>query len=115
MNDFRQSSLPQRDYAAQSQLAQNRALLSTYSLLALPLTPTGLSATAVLNTGLNSVMAAIPGTSIIVFLIGAFGLMYLVERNKNSSLGVMLLLAFTFFMGLMLSRLVGFVLGFSNG
>ncbi len=115
MNDFRQSSLPQRDYAAQSQLAQNRVLRNTYWLLALSLIPTVLGAMVGLNTGLNSVMAASPGTSMIVFLIGAFGLMYLVERNKNSSLGVMLLLAFTFFMGLMLSRLVGFVLGFSNG
>ncbi len=51
----------------------------------------------------------------IVFLVGAFGLMFAIERNKNSGLGVALLLAFTFFMGLMLSRLLAFVLGFSNG
>src|SRR3546814_21165137 len=41
--------------------------------------------------------------------------MYLIERNKNSSLGVALLLAFTFFMGIMLSRLLGHVMGLANG
>ena len=41
--------------------------------------------------------------------------MFLVEKNKNSSLGVALLMAFTFFMGIMLSRLLGFVLGMGNG
>jgi len=41
--------------------------------------------------------------------------MFMIERNKNSSLGVALLLAFTFFMGVMLSRLLGHVLGLGNG
>src|SRR3546814_5313935 len=60
-------------------------------------------------------MGSSPGVSAIVFLAGAFGLMFLIERNKNSSVGVALLLAFTFFMGIMLSRLLGHVLGFANG
>lgn len=42
-------------------------------------------------------------------------MMFAIEKNKNNSLGVVLLLAFTFFMGVMLSRLLGFVMGFSNG
>src|SRR5699024_6706932 len=52
---------------------------------------------------------------LILFFAGAFGLMFLVEKNKNNSLGVVFLLAFTFFMGIMLSCLLGFVLGFQNG
>lgn len=60
-------------------------------------------------------MGASPGMSAIIFLVGAFGLMFAIEKNKNSSLGVVLLLAFTFFMGVMLSRLLGFVLGLGNG
>ncbi|HEY1393238.1 MAG TPA: Bax inhibitor-1 family protein, partial [Methylibium sp.] len=51
----------------------------------------------------------------IVFMGVAFGFFYAIEKTKNSSLGVVLLLAFTFFMGLMLSRLIGTVLGFRNG
>jgi modulator of FtsH protease len=41
--------------------------------------------------------------------------MFAIEKNKNSAAGVPILLAFTFFMGLMLSRLVGAVLGMANG
>jgi modulator of FtsH protease len=47
--------------------------------------------------------------------VGAFGLMFAVEKTKHSSTGVVMLLAFTFFMGLMLSRLLGAILGLSNG
>ena len=46
-----------------------------------------------------------------VFLVGAFGFMFAIEKTKNSAAGVPVLLAFTFFMGLMLSRLIGSVLG----
>jgi modulator of FtsH protease len=41
--------------------------------------------------------------------------MFAIEKTKNSAAGVPVLLAFTFFMGLMLSRLLATVLGFSNG
>jgi modulator of FtsH protease len=56
-----------------------------------------------------------PGIGLVVFLVGAFGLMFAVEKTKNSSTGVVMLLAFTFFMGLMLSRMLAMVLGLSNG
>lgn len=115
MNDSRETTLSRGGYAGQSEVARNRVLRNTYWLLALSLIPTVLGAFVGLNTGLNAVMATSPGISVVVFLVGAFGLMYLVERNKNNSMGVALLLAFTFFMGIMLSRLVGHVLGFSNG
>ena len=41
--------------------------------------------------------------------------MFAIEKTKNSAAGVPVLLAFTFFMGLMLSRLIAMVLGFKNG
>ena len=83
--------------------------------MALSLIPTVLGAAVGLYTGINRVMGASPGLSAIVFLVGAFGMMFAIEKNKNNSLGVVLLLAFTFFMGVMLSRLLGFVMGMSNG
>ena len=55
------------------------------------------------------------GVSTIVFLVGAFGLMFAIEKYKNSGVGVALLLGFTFFMGLMLSRMLSAVLGLANG
>ncbi|MFT0534184.1 Bax inhibitor-1/YccA family protein [Castellaniella hirudinis] len=114
MSDFRHS-LPRAGTYNTSVTVRNRVLRNTYWLLALSLIPTVLGAALGLTSGVNQFMAASPGVSTLVFLVGAFGLMFLVERNKNSSLGVVLLLGFTFFMGLMLSRLLGHVLGMGNG
>jgi modulator of FtsH protease len=94
-------------------LQRNRVLRNTYWLLALSLVPTVLGAWVGVSTGIMSAMA--PGMSLVVFLVGAFGLMFAIEKTKNSSTGVVMLLAFTFFMGLMLSRLLGAILGLANG
>jgi modulator of FtsH protease len=92
---------------------RNRVLRNTYWLLALSMVPTVLGAWIGVSTGI--VRSISPGISLIVFLVGAFGLMFAVDKTKNSALGVPVLLAFTFFMGLMLSRLLGAVLGLANG
>ena len=92
---------------------RNRVLRNTYWLLALSLVPTVLGAWIGVTTGVMAKMGM--GVSTIVFLVGAFGLMFAIEKFKNSSIGVALLLGFTFFMGLMLSRLLAAILGFSNG
>ncbi|MGL6109649.1 MAG: Bax inhibitor-1 family protein [Rubrivivax sp.] len=93
--------------------ARNRVLRNTYWLLALSMVPTVLGAWVGVSTGLSAAMS--PGISLMVFLGGAFGFMYAIEKTKNSAAGVPMLLGFTFFMGLMLSRLVGSVLGLGNG
>ena len=92
---------------------RNRVLRNTYWLLALSMLPTVLGAWVGVSTGLATAMT--PGISLVVFLVGAFGLMFAIERTKNSAVGVPVLLGFTFFMGLMLSRLIGAVLGLANG
>lgn len=66
-----------------------------------------------MSTGITRGLSG--GLGLIVFLGGAFGFMYAIEKTKNSAAGVPVLLAFTFFMGLMLSRIIGMVLGFKNG
>jgi len=112
MNESLQTS---PGYAGSGALAvdRNRVLRNTYWLLALSLLPTVLGAWVGLATGIVQTMS--PGISLIVFMAGAFGLIYGIEKSKESSTGVYLLLAFTFFMGLMLSRLLAMVLGFKNG
>jgi len=117
MNQYRPSPFDRSGIAtgAPGEVVRNRVLRNTYWLLALSLIPTVLGAAVGLYTGINQVMGASPGLSAIVFLVGAFGLMFAIEKNKHSSVGVALLLAFTFFMGIMLSRLLGFVLGMGNG
>ena len=92
---------------------RNRVLRNTYWLLALSMVPTVLGAWIGVSTGLMRGMGA--GMSAIVFLGGAFGLMFAIEKTKNSAAGVPVLLGFTFFMGLMLSRMIGAVLGQANG
>lgn len=88
-------------------------LRNTYGLLALSMVPTVLGAWVGVSTGIMNMLGA--GMSLVVFLAGAFGFMFAVEKTKHSGTGVLVLLAFTFFMGLMLSRLVGQVLGLRNG
>jgi modulator of FtsH protease len=92
---------------------RNRVLRNTYWLLALSLVPTVLGAWVGVTTGIVASMGM--GMSAIVFLAGAFGFIFAIEKFKSSSAGVAILLAFTFFMGLMLSRVLAAVLGFSNG
>ncbi len=95
-------------------VVRNRVLRNTYWLLAISMIPTVLGAWIGVATGF-SFMRGSPGLSLILFLGIAFAFFYGIEKTKNSSMGVVLLLAFTFFMGLMLSRMIGAVLQFSNG
>jgi modulator of FtsH protease len=105
--------LPAGGFATTSVEERNQVLRNTYWLLALSMVPTVIGAWIGVATGLASAMS--PGISLVVFLAGAFGFMFAIERTKNSAAGVPVLLGFTFFMGLMLSRLVGQVLGLANG
>ncbi|MCD2512195.1 Bax inhibitor-1/YccA family protein [Comamonas endophytica] len=96
-----------------SQQQRNNVLRNTYWLLALSLLPTVLGAWVGVATGITASLGGVVG--LVVFMAGAFGFMFAIEKTKHSAAGVPVLLAFTFFMGLMLSRLIGSVLGFSNG
>lgn len=84
---------------------RNRVLRNTYWLLALSMIPTILGAWIGVATGFN-LMAGRPLMGFLIFMGVAFGFFYAIERFKNSGMGVALLLGFTFFMGLMLSRLI---------
>jgi len=92
---------------------RNKVLRNTYWLLALSLIPTVLGAWIGVSTGITASLTG--GLGLVVFLGGAFALMFAIEKTKNSAAGVPVLLAFTFFMGLILSRLIAMVLGFRNG
>ena len=101
------------DYTSAALQQRNRVMRNTYWLLALSMLPTILGAWVGVSTGLTASLSG--GLGLVVFLGGAFGFMYAIEKTKNSAAGVPVLLGFTFFMGLMLSRMIGMVLGFSNG
>ena len=92
---------------------RNRVLRNTYWLLAVSMLPTVLGAWVGVASGISYALSG--GLGIILMLAGAFGFIYAIEKTKHSSTGVYVLLGFTFFMGLMLSRMIAMVLGFKNG
>ena len=95
-------------------LAQNRVLRNTYALLGVTMIPTVIG--AIIGTNLNfSFMRGSPIVSVLVLLAVVYGLMFAVEKNKNSSLGVYWLLAFTLFMGVILGPLLQAALTLNNG
>ena len=111
MNETLQASYGDVALGAQ----RNRVLRNTYWLLALSMVPTVLGAWVGVTTGF-SFFAGSPFIGFLLFMGIAFGFFFAIEKFKNSGVGVALLLGFTFFMGLMLSRLIGVVLGnFTNG
>jgi modulator of FtsH protease len=108
------SSMPYGRAGDLSTASRNRVLRNTYALLALSMVPTVLGAWIGVSTGF-SFFAGSPLIGFVAFMAIAFGFFFAIEKFKNSGIGVALLLGFTFFMGLMLSRLIGHILGFSNG
>jgi modulator of FtsH protease len=112
MNDRVTVLDPSVGYGASAE-QRNKVLRNTYWLLAISLVPTVLGAWVGVATGITQSLSGILG--MVVFLAGAFGFIYAIEKTKNSAAGVPVLLGFTFFMGLMLSRLIGHVLGYRNG
>jgi modulator of FtsH protease len=92
---------------------RNKVMRNTYWLLALSLVPTVLGAWVGVASGIGQLFTG--GLGMVLFLAGAFGFIYAIEKTKNSATGVPVLLGFTFFMGLMLSRMISLTLGFSNG
>lgn len=93
---------------------QHRVLRNTYLLLALSLIPTVIGAAIGSNIDL-SFMRTSPMLSFVAVLAIFYGWIYAIERNRNSSLGVGLLLGFTMFLGVLLGPLLQRVLGLSNG
>jgi len=100
--------------SAEALVRKNRVLRNTYALLALSMVPTVIG--ALIGVQLKfTFFAGSPVLAFLLFLGVAWGFIWGIERHKNSGVGVALLLGFTFFMGLMLSRILQAALGFANG
>lgn len=102
------------DYVS-SPAERNRVLRNTYALLGLSMVPTVLGAAAGVFFNLGMLMRASPMITMLVFLAGAYGLMHMVQKNSDRASGVAWLMAFTLFMGVMLSMTLQRILGFKNG
>ena len=95
-------------------LQQQRVLRNTYLLLALSLIPTGIGALIGINLNFGF-MRASPIVSSLALLAIIYGLFFAIEKNRNSSFGVVLLLGLTFFLGVILGPLLQVAIGLRNG
>ncbi len=95
-------------------LAVNKVLRNTYALLGLTMIPTVLG--AFIGMSIDFSFAALHP---FIFAIGAMAVMYgmfaAVSANRNSSIGVVLLLGLTFLLGLMLGPILQHALHLKNG
>jgi modulator of FtsH protease len=109
-------ALPQQPgYAGDVVAPEARKVLrNTYMLLAVSLIPTVIGAAIGTNIDL-SFMRSSPMLSFFAILAIFYGWIFAIEKNRDSGIGVGLLLGFTLFMGLLLGPLFQRVLGFSNG
>ena len=95
-------------------LSQNRVLRNTYMLLAIALVPTVIGAMVGVNMNFGFLRAS-PMMMFFATLAIFYGWIWAIEKNRDSSVGVGLLLGFTFFLGLLLGPLLQRTLGMSNG
>lgn len=93
---------------------QHKVLRNTYTLLAVSLIPTAIGAAIGSNINM-SFMRSSPIISFIAIMAVFFGWIWVIEKNRESSLGVVLLLGFTMFLGVLLGPLLQSVLGLKNG
>lgn len=97
-----------------AQLAVNKVLRNTYALLGLTLIPTVIG--AFIGMTMNFTFAQ---QHPFIFAIGALAVIYgmfaAISANRNSSIGVVLLLGLTFVLGLMLGPILQHALNLRNG
>ncbi|HEX4918722.1 MAG TPA: Bax inhibitor-1 family protein [Limnobacter sp.] len=114
MSEFNTTSFG-RTAGGVSTVDTNRVLRNTYYLLAMSMVPTALGAWLGVEFGFFTLFSGSPILAFVVMLAAMFGFIWGIQRNRNNSLGVVLMLGFTFFMGLMLSGILSVALSLSNG
>lgn len=93
----------------ESVLATNKVLRNTYLLLGMTFLFSALTAYASVALGVRSINP-------LIFIVGAYGLMFLTNALKNSAWGIASVFAFTGFMGFALGPILNmFISHYSNG
>lgn len=95
-------------------LQQQKVLRNTYLLLALSLIPTAIGAFIGLNLSFE-ILRVNPIISSLAILAIVYGMFFAIEKNRDSGLGVALLLGLTLFLGVILGPLLQVALGLRNG
>ncbi|MEI7969695.1 MAG: Bax inhibitor-1/YccA family protein [Betaproteobacteria bacterium] len=92
---------------------QQKVLRNTYLLLALTMVPTVIGALVGLST--TGIVLQHPILSSLVVMGAVIGLQFAIIANRNSGLGVALLLGMTFLLGWWLGPMLNFALSLRNG
>ena len=109
-----QPELRMTSQTAELAVAANKVLRNTYMLLGLSMIPTVIGAMIGINLNF-AFMAQSPIMGFILMLAVMFGLFWGISKNRDNGLGVVLMLALTFFMGLMLGPILQVALHLKNG
>ena len=107
---------PEIQYGAPSgqlALAQNKVLRNTYLLVALTMVPTVIGAMVGMATG--GIIMQHPIIGSLVMIAAVIGLQFAIAKNRDSGLGVLLLLGMTFILGWWLGPLLNVALSLRNG
>lgn len=89
-------------------VATNKLIKNTYILLSMTLVFSAVTAGA-------SMMFNLPHPGIIITLVGYFGLLFLTNKFRDSSLGIVFVFALTGFMGLTLGPIISMYMAQVNG
>lgn len=109
-----QPELQMTTHTSDLALSSNKVLRNTYMLLGISMVPTVIG--AMLGLSMNfSFLAQNPFMGFIGMMAVMFGLFWGIKANRDNGLGVVLLLALTFFMGLMLGPILQAALHLRNG
>jgi modulator of FtsH protease len=111
--EMRPSSTIARIPGQEIGLEQQKVLRNTYFLLALTMVPTVIGAFIGMSTG--GIIMKHPIIMSLVMIAGVIGLQYAIMANRNSGLGVVLLLGMTLLLGWWLGPLLNFALALKNG
>ncbi len=97
-----------REYSQESLLATNKVLRNTYFLLSMTLLWS--AAVAGVSMAMN-----LPYPGIIITLVGFYGLLFLTEKNRDNSMGLVFTFLFTGFLGYTLGPILNMYIGAGLG
>jgi len=94
--------------------SRQQVLRNTYLLLALSMIPTAIGALVGMSISFRFLSAS-PIMGSLLLLGGLYFMMFMIEKNKHSFTGIVLLMGFTFLMGMLLGPLLTFALRIADG
>tara|TARA_B100000700_G_scaffold230615_1_gene255063 strand:+ start:31119 stop:31787 length:669 start_codon:yes stop_codon:yes gene_type:complete len=93
---------------------KNTVLAKTYNLLSYTLIWSAVVAMFSMYSGLTNVFTSMGMGSLVVMLIGYFGMLFAIEKTKNSGWGLFWTFGLTGFLGLTISPLLQYAIGTGN-